>query len=102
MSIMVEEISQSVIQFVKEFIMKTFDQKMKESLEDTINHALWRASYSRTLDVFGRTLEIDYAFTDQGIAISEDYISLIFDGTCHPADKHDDVQSRKYSEMPYF
>jgi hypothetical protein len=39
---------------------------------------------------------------DEGLYISDDFLTIIFDGTVHPADKEDSALTRNYSKMPYF
>jgi hypothetical protein len=47
-------------------------------------------------------MEFDYNLADDGIHITDDYFSIIFDGTCHEAGIPYDSIVRSYSSMPYF
>jgi hypothetical protein len=36
------------------------------------------------------------------VVVNDDFISIVFDGTCHPADQEDDFSVRKYTKMPNY
>lgn len=46
-------------------------------------------------------LEVDYGLVDKGVIIKEDFISVIMDGTFHPAnEEHPRDQKKEYQTMP--
>jgi hypothetical protein len=90
------------VAYVEEYLMTKFDQAMKESLEDTINSNLYQIKTERTFAVKGIDVEMDYSLIDKGVHISDDFISIVFDGTFHPASFDDSSITRDYSTMPYY
>jgi len=45
---------------------------------------------------------MDYDLVDTGVHVSDTFISIVFDGTFHPASFDDSQIERDYTVMPYF
>ena len=75
---------------------------MRESLEDLINHEIVQINPVHKFDVKGKELEFDYSMIDEGIHINDDFLTIIFDGTCHPAGQDDSDVQRDYTKMPLY
>jgi hypothetical protein len=49
------------------------------------------------IDVEDGSLEIDYALVNEGIVISDKFISILFDGTFHPSkDSHQENHEKHF------
>ncbi len=59
------------------------NEQTKNALEDTVNSIL--LSLPREIDLDGGDLKINYALINEGIIITDSYMSFIIDGTIHAA-----------------
>lgn len=96
--------SDTLTELWRNFLMRSFDDAMRVSLNDIINHQLMsdKVKTSRQFLFKGRELEFDYRLTDDGVHITDNSLSVIFDGTCHPANEDHKHIKRNYNNMPVF
>jgi hypothetical protein len=53
--------------------------------------------YNNTIN---QTVEIDYSLVDQGLVITDDYISVLFDGTLHVIGDDALKEADRFTQMP--
>jgi len=68
--------------FIREYVMKTFDERMRTALSDTVNRYFVKTPH--TLDVNERHFTMDYGLVQDGMKVTDQFVSLIFDGTFYP------------------
>ena len=102
-ALVVNGLSGIVTAFIREYVMKTFDAKMRTALSDTINRNL--VNLDHTLDVNRRNFTIDYNLVKEGIKVTDKFVSVLYDGTYYPSSyKEGQIQAiqRDYDYMPFF
>jgi hypothetical protein len=92
--------SDTFTEFVRTYIMTKFDDAMRKALEDTINSNLHERNNSQQFPQYG--FEVDYSLVNEGIHVSDKFISTVLDGTFHPIDEVDASITREYQEMPLY
>lgn len=80
--------------------MTKFDEAMRQALTDTINSNLHTRNNSRQFPEYG--FEVDYSLVNEGIIISDNFISTVNDGTFHPIGMNESSLVREFSEMPLY
>lgn len=86
--------------FVKSYLIGTMDTQTKKSVEDIVNEAL---STPKELEFKNDLIDVDYSFVDEGIVVTDDYISLAFDGTFSAVKGTNNIAppaNKKYTRMP--
>jgi hypothetical protein len=68
--------------FVKTYIMTKFDLAARKALEDTINSNLHGLNSHERFPKYG--FEVDYSLVNEGVIVSDNFISTVLDGTFHP------------------
>jgi hypothetical protein len=77
-SLIVNSFSDMIEDFVKSYLIGTMDTQTKKSVEEVINEAL---ATPKELEFKNDLIDVDYSFVDEGIVVTNDYVSLAFDGT---------------------
>ena len=77
-ALLLHSFSDGFSEFIENRIMTTFNDQMIHSVENLINYAIDIAPTIVGIEDFG--LEISYALVDKGIYVSDDYLSVVFDG----------------------
>ncbi len=86
--------------FVKSYLIGTMNTETRKSLEEIVNQAL---STPRELEFKNDLIDVDYSFVDEGIVVTDDYISLALDGTFTAVNGYKNIQTplvKKYTRMP--
>lgn len=102
-ALVVNGLSGIVTAFIREYVMKTFDAKMRTALSDTINHSL--VNLDHTQDVDKGNFTIDYNLVKEGIKVTDKFVSVLYDGTYYPSSYNEaQIQAinRDYDYMPFF
>jgi hypothetical protein len=81
-ALVVNSLTGIVTAFIREYVMKTFDAKMRTALQDTINEYFVKSPH--TLDVNENNFTMDYGLVKEGMKVTDKFVSLIFDGTFYP------------------
>ena len=75
-------------------------------LEQMINNFV--VTYEQHTHLYDSTMEVDYQLVGDGIIVTDDYLSMVMDGTFHPVeadgelDEHENEEHHSYgSLLPY-
>lgn len=71
-----------VTAFIREYIMRQFDESMRRALSETVNGLVAKAPKSRSFSDF----TMDYQVVPGGLQVTQQYVSVVFDGTFHRSD----------------
>ena len=88
--------------FIREYVLKTFDDKMRTSLSEFANTHL--VALPHTFDTKGH-FTMDYNLVKEGIKVTDKFVSVLLDGTFYPTDYSDsqiNAIERDYDDMPFF
>jgi hypothetical protein len=99
-SLLVNSFSDMIEDFVKSYLIGTMDTQTKKSVEDIVNEAL---STPKELEFKNDLIDVDYSFVDEGIVVTDDYISLALDGTFSAVKGTNNIAppaNKKYTRMP--
>ena len=102
-SYVVNSLTGIVTAFTREYVMKTFDEKMRTALQDTINNQFIKVPH--TVDVNEGHFSMDYGLVKDGMKVTDKYVSLILDGTFYPNTYNEgQIQkiNRDFDYMPYY
>lgn len=78
--------------------MGTFDAQSRLSLQKLVNEMLSAAPRDMKFD--DGTVDIDYSFVGQGVAVTDEYFSVILDGTVSSVQHKNVSATKKYTKMP--
>ena len=99
-SLLVNSFSDMIEDFVKSYLIGTMDTQTKKSVEEVVNEAL---ATPKELEYKNDLIDVDYSFVDEGIVVTDDYVSLAFDGTFSAVKGHNSIappSNKKYTRMP--
>ena len=82
--------------------MTSFNDPMKRALEDTINQNIVSNHKEASHDFENYGFEIDYSLVDEGVHVTDKFISVVFDGTFHKIGIDVPDIKRTYNELPYY
>ena len=82
--------------------MTSFNDPMKRALEDTINQNIIANHKEASKDFEDLGFEVDYSLVDEGVHVTDKFISVIFDGTFHKIGIDDSKIQRTYNNLPYY
>ena len=82
LSIAFNAVFESVKEFVKEYLLGTMGEQTKNALEGVVNELL--VTVPRNVKVSDGQLEVDYGLVEDGIVVTDEYLSVLMDGTFHP------------------
>jgi len=84
--------------FLRTFVLRNFNEPMRDALTDLINQFLKPKELLYERD----GIEIDYTLVDDGVIVSDKYISAIFDGTFHPNTTAHSELEKTYNILPNY
>ena len=99
-ALLVNSFNDMVEDFVKSYLIGTMNTETRNSLEEIVNQAL---STPRELEFKNDLIDVDYSFVDEGIVVTDDYVSLALDGTFTAVSGNKNIQTplvKKYTRMP--
>ena len=97
---LIDNFSDTLKEFVREYIVGQMEEPARKALESMVNDMLLREP--REIDVDGDQVEVDYRFVGDGVQVTDDFFSIIMDGTVSATSQRgkNRTQSDKYSKMP--
>ena len=97
---LIDNFSDTLKEFVREYIVGQMEEPARKALESMVNDMLLREP--REIDVDGDQVEVDYRFVGDGVQVTDDFFSIIMDGTVTATSQKgkNRTQSDKYSKMP--
>jgi hypothetical protein len=97
---LIDNFSDTLKEFVREYIVGQMEEPARKALESMVNDMLLREP--REIDVDGDQVEVDYRFVGDGVQVTDDFFSIIMDGTVSATSQKgkNRTQSDKYSKMP--
>ena len=97
---LIDNFSDTLKEFVREYIVGQMEEPARKALEAMVNEMLLREP--REIDVDGDQVEVDYRFIGDGVQVTDDFLSIIMDGTVSATSQRGkNIElSNKYSKMP--
>lgn len=97
---LIDNFSDALKEFVREYIVGQMEEPARKALESMVNDMLLREP--REIDVDGDQIEIDYRFVGEGVQVTDDFFTIIMDGTVSATSQRgkNRTQHDKYSKMP--
>ena len=97
---LIDNFSDTLKEFVREYIVGQMEEPARKALESMVNDMLLREP--REIDVDGDQVEVDYRFVGDGVQVTDDFFSIIMDGTVSATSQRgkNRTQTEKYSKMP--
>jgi len=97
---LIDNFSDTLKEFVREYIVGQMEEPARKALESMVNDMLLREP--REIDVDGDQVEVDYRFVGDGLQVTDDFFSIIMDGTVSATSQKGKniTQPDKYSKMP--
>mmetsp|Transcript_6694 Transcript_6694/g.10756 ORF Transcript_6694/g.10756 Transcript_6694/m.10756 type:complete len:124 (+) Transcript_6694:506-877(+) len=93
---LLNQFSGTFTEFVNSFIMRKFNQDMIDALQMTVNSNLMGLKTQQDITDLG--VEVDYRLLQDGIHVTDDFISMVIDGTFHPMNSYEaDSSSKSYN-----
>ena len=86
--------------YIKDFLLIKFNKSMISALEQTINQYIIKIKTQKKFEDYN--LEVDYSLVDEGVHVSDKFISIVFDGTIHTLGSPVPAMEKTYSTLPYF
>lgn len=80
----VDYFSDTLKSFIKEYLLGQMNEQTKIALQGLINDLLLRVPKQYAFDD-GR-VDVDYSLVNDGIVITDDFLSVVMDGTVHMVD----------------
>lgn len=97
---LVNSFSDILAAYIKDFLLIKFNKSMISALEESINQYIVKIDTNKKFDDYN--LVIDYSLVDEGVHVSDKFISITFDGSVHTIGQALPPQQRAYSTLPYF
>ena len=97
---LIDNFSDTLKEFVRDYIVGQMEEPGRKALEAMVNEMLLREP--REIDVDGDQVEVDYRFIGDGVQVTDDFFSIIMDGTVSATSQRGkNIElSNKYSKMP--
>ena len=87
-----------VTAFIKEYIMRQFDDSARNALTETINGLIAKSPTSKTIKDF----TLDYEVVPGGLKVSQEFVSVAFDGTFYRTDENTPSMKKEYNVLPFY
>ena len=97
---LIDNFSDTLKEFVRTYVVGQMDKSTRKALEGMINDMLLKEP--REIDVDKNQVEIDYRLLGEGIYVTNEYLSVIMDGTVTATSEigKNNGPKDKYTKMP--
>ena len=97
---LIDNFSDTLKEFVREYIVGQMHEPARKALEAMINEML--LSEPREIDIDNNQVEVDYRFLGDGIYVTDNYFSIVMDGTVTATSElgKNNQKKKTYSKIP--
>ncbi len=97
---LIDNFSDTLKEFVREYIVGQMHEPTRKALEAMINEML--LSEPREIDIDNNQVEVDYRFLGDGIYVTDNYFSIVMDGTVTATSElgKNNQKTKTYSKIP--